>query len=161
MNNKKIKTFSRYTMSYEENQITNLLDSNGKETLFSYTFYMNNKDVLDDFENIALWVKPKRETTIKNNLVINLDDFSVSYSSNNDKVSKEDLELALRVIRNELSEANPEIAKKKALLIKYNNDIKTLKELAIEGMSFNEEIEEINEKIDELKKEINELLSVE
>lgn len=159
--NKKIKTFSRYTMSYEENQITNLLDSNGKETLFSYTFYMNNKDVLDDFENIALWVKPKRETTIKNNLVINLDDFSVSYSSNNDKVSKEDLELALRVIRNELSEANPEIAKKKALLIKYNNDIKTLNELAIEGMSFDEEIEEINEKIDELKNEINELLSVE
>lgn len=159
MENKKV--FSKYVMSFEELKIIGLVDSNGKETLFSWTFYQSNKDVLDAFENIDLWVKPKKETNPKKNVIISLDDFACSYSNNNAKVSEEDLNLAMKILRNEMSEQNPEIQKKKALLLKYNNDIKVLNDLASDGMTFDEEIDEINEKIDVLKKEINDLLNVE
>lgn len=158
MENKKV--FSKYVMSYESNKITNLLDSNGKETLFSFTFYNNNKEYLDSFTNILEWVKPKKEMIKKNNVIVNLDDYSVSYSSNNDKVSEEDLKQVMKIVKNELSEANPEIAKQKALLIKYANDIKTLEELQGEDFDFTNEIEEIKEKIEEAKTKIDEILDL-
>lgn len=158
MENKKV--FSKYVMSFESNRIINLLDSNGKETMFSFTFYTSNKDYLDGFTNILEWVKPKKEMIKKNNVVVNLDDYSVHYSSNNDKVSEEDLKQVMKIIKNELSEANPEIAKQKALLIKYANDIQTLEELQGEDFDFTIEIEEIKEKIDEAKTKIDEILDL-
>ena len=119
MENKKV--FSKYVMSFESDKITSLLDSNGKETLFSFTFYTSNKEYLDGFTNILTWVKPKKEVIKKNNVIVNLDDYSVSYSNNNEKVNEEDLKQVMKIIKNEMSEANPEIAKQKALLIKYAN----------------------------------------
>lgn len=152
------KIFSKYIMNYEGNQIKVVLDNNKKETMFSYTFYNNNKEYLDLFENIALFVKPKKERTINNNLIINLDNFEVKYSSNNDKVNEEDLRLAMKILKNELGEVNPEIAKAKALLIKYNNDIKTLKELSSEGLDFEDEVKDLEGKIEDLKDKIEELI---
>ena len=72
----KEKIFSKYIMSYKNTEngleIVSLMDSSKKETLFSHTFYKNNKDYLDTFNNIDMFVKPKRETTKKNNIIINL-----------------------------------------------------------------------------------------
>lgn len=158
MENKKV--FSKYVMSFEGDRITNLLDSNGKETMFSFTFYSNNKDYLDGFTNILEWVKPKKEIVKKNNVIVNLDDYSVSYSSNNEKVNEDDLKLVMKIVKNEMSEANPEIAKQKALLIKYANDIKTLEDLQNEDFDFTIEIEEIKEKIEEAKSKIDEILDL-
>ena len=162
MENKKV--FSKYVMSFENdfegNKITNLLDSNGKETLFSYTFYTRNKDYLDDFTNILEYVKPKKEMIKKNNIIVNLDNYSVSYSSNSDKVNENDLKQVMKIIKNEMSEANPEIAKQKALLIKYANDIKTLEDLQSDDFDFTIEIEEIKEKIEEAKEKIDEILDL-
>ena len=159
---KKQKVFSKYIMDYESTEkgleIVSLMDSSKKETLFSHTFYKNNKDYLDEFTNIDMFVKPKRETTQKNNVIINLDDYSVNYSNNNQKVSEEDLRLVMSILKNDLANANPIIAKKKALLTKYINDIKIIKGLEVEGLEFSEEIEKIEDQIDELKQEIEELL---
>lgn len=159
---KKQKVFSKYIMDYESTQkgleIVSLMDSSQKETMFSHTFYKNNKDYLDGFINIDLFVKPKRETTKKNNVIVNLDDYSVSYSGNNQKVSEEDLRLVMSILKNDLANANPIIAKKKALLTKYNNDIKIIKGLEVEGLEFSEEIEKIESQIEELKQEIEDLL---
>lgn len=154
------KVFSKYVMSFEGDVITNLLDSNGKETLFSFTFYTSNKEYLEGFTNILEWVKPKKEMIKKNNVIVNLDDYSVSYSSNSEKVSEEDLKQVMKIIKNEMSEANPEIAKQKALLIKYANDIKTLEDLQGEDFDFTTEIEEIKEKIEEAKEKIDEILDL-
>ncbi len=158
MENKKV--FSKYIMSFEGDRITGLLDSNGKETMFNFTFYSNNKDYLDSFTNILEWVKPKKEVVKKNNVIVNLDDYSVSYSSNNERVSEDDLKLVMKIVKNEMSEANPEIAKQKALLIKYANDIKTLEDLQSDGFDFKDEIEEIKEKIEEAKEKIDEILDL-
>ena len=158
MENKKV--FSKYVMSFEGERITNLLDSNGKEALFSFTFYSNNKEYLEGFTNILEWVKPKKEMIKKNNVIVNLDDYSVSYSSNNERVTEEDLKQVMKIVKNELSEANPEIAKQKALLIKYSNDIKTLEDLQGEDFDFTLEIEEIKEKIEEAKTKIDEILDL-
>jgi hypothetical protein len=159
---RKEKVFSKYIMSYESTEngleIVSVMDSSQKETLFSHTFYKNNKDYLDNFTNIDLFVKPKRETTKKNNVIVNLDDYSVSYSNNNQKVSEEDLRLVMSILKNEMANASPEIAKKKALLTKYINDIKIIKALEVEGLEFGEEIEKIEKQIEELKEEIEELL---
>lgn len=159
---RKEKVFSKYIMNYESTEkgleIVSLTDSSQKETLFSHTFYKNNKDYLDNFTNIDVFVKPKRETTKKNNVIINLDDYSVSYSNNNQKVSEEDLRLVMSILKNDLANANPLIAKKKALLTKYINDIKIIKALEVEGLEFSEEIEKIESQIEELKEEIEELL---
>lgn len=158
MENKKV--FSKYVMSFEGDKITNLLDSNGKETLFSFTFYTSNKEYLDSFTNILMWVKPKKEMIKKNNVIVNLDDYSVSYSSNNEKVNEDDLKQVMKIVKNEMSEANPEVAKQKALLIKYANDIKTLEDLQGEDFDFTSEIEEIKEKIEEAKTKIDEILDL-
>lgn len=158
MENKKV--FSKYVMSFEGDKITNLLDSNGKEALFSFTFYTSNKEYLDNFTNVLEWVKPKKEIVKKNNIIINLDDYSVSYSSNNEKVSEEDLKQVMKIVKNEMSEVNPEIAKQKALLIKYANDIKTLEDLQGDGFDFTNEIEDIKEKIEEAKTKIDEILDL-
>lgn len=156
MSNKKV--FSKYIMEYKDNNIISVLDSSNKETMFSFTFYNSNKEVLDMFDNILDFVKPKRETKKYKNLVINLENFSLRYSSNETKISEEDLKLALKIVRSELSDANPEIAKRKALLVKYHNDIKTLEALEVDGLTFEEEKEDINEKIDALRVEIDTLL---
>lgn len=158
MENKKV--FSKYIMSFEGDEITSLLDSNGKDTLFSFTFYTSNKEYLDGFTNILTWVKPKKEIVKKNNVIVNLDDYSVSYSNNNEKVNEEDLKQVMKIIKNEMSEANPEIAKQKALLIKYANDIKTLEDLQGDDFDFTIEIEEIKEKIEEAKAKIDEILDL-
>lgn len=159
---RKEKVFSKYIMNYESTEkgleIVSLLDSSKKETLFSHTFYKNNKDYLDSFNNIDLFVKPKKETTKKNNVIINLDDYSVSYSNNNQKVSEEDLRLVMSILKNDLANANPVIAKKKALLTKCNNDIKIIKGLEVDGLEFSEEIEKIESQIEVLKQEIEDLL---
>ena len=159
---KKQKVFSKYIMDYESTEkgleIVSLMDSSKKETMFSHTFYKNNKDYLDGFINIDMFVKPKREATKKNNVIINLDDYSVSYSNNNQKVSEEDLRLVMSILKNDLANANPIIAKKKALLTKYNNDIKIIKGLEVEGLEFSEEIEKLESQIEELKQEIENLL---
>lgn len=160
------KVFSKYVMSFtDENdvlKITTLHDSKGDECLFSNTFYNNNKEYLDTFENIMEWVKPKREIVKKNNIVINLDDYSVHYSSSQEKIKEEDLKQCIRIIKNELVEKNPEIAKHKALLIKYNNDIKTLEELENSDSTFDfgDEKEEIAKKIEDTKKTIDDLLNI-
>lgn len=158
MENKKV--FSKYIMSFEGDRITNLLDSNGKESLFSFTFYTSNKDYLDGFTNILEWVKPKKEIVKKNNIIVNLDDYSVSYSSNNEKVNEEDLKQVMKIVKNELSEVNPEVAKQKALLIKYANDIKTLEDLQGDDFDFTIEIEEIKENIEKAKTKIDEILDL-
>jgi len=158
MENKKV--FSKYVMSFENERIMSLLDSNGKDTLFSFTFYTSNKEYLDNFTNILEYVKPKKEMVKKNNIIVNLQDYSVHYSSNNEKVSEEDLKQVMKIIKNEMSEANPEIAKQKALLIKYANDIKTLEDLQSGDFDFTVEIEEIKEKIYEAKEKIDEILDL-
>ena len=158
MENKKV--FSKYVMSFEDDRITSLLDSNGKEALFSFTFYTSNKEYLEGFKNILEWVKPKKEMIKKNNIIVNLDDYSISYSSNNEKVNEEDLKQVMKIVKNELSEANPEIAKQKALLIKYANDIKTLEDLQGDDFDFTIEIEEIKAKIEEAKAKIDEILDL-
>ena len=159
---RKEKVFSKYIMSYENTEkgleIVSLTDATQKETLFSHTFYKNNKDYLDNFINIDLFVKPKRETTKKNNVIVDLDNYSVSYSGNNQKVSEDDLRLVMSILKNELANTNPEIAKKKALLTKYNNDIKIIKGLEVEGLEFSDEIKKIESQIEILKQEIEDLL---
>ena len=153
------KVFSKYIMNYQEDLITYLSDSKGKATLFNYTFYMKNKEFLDLFKNIDEFVKPKREKEEKNTIVINLDEFSIYYSKNNKKVDEEDLKKAMKIVKNALSDENAEIAKNKALLIKYVNDIKILKNLEIDNMSFEDEIKEFEEKIETLKKAIDNALN--
>lgn len=153
------KVFSKYIMNYQEDLITYLSDSKGKATLFNYTFYMKNKEFLDLFKNIDEFVKPKREKEEKNTIVINLDEFSIYYSKNNKKVDEEDLKKAMKIVKNALSDENAEIAKNKALLIKYVNDIKILKNLEIDNMSFEDEIKELEEKIETLKKAIDNALN--
>lgn len=153
------KVFSKYIMNYQEDLITYLSDSKGKATLFNYTFYMKNKEFLDLFKNIDEFVKPKREKEKKNTIVINLDEFSIYYSKNNKKVDEEDLKKAMKIVKNALSDENAEIAKNKALLIKYVNDIKILKNLEIDNMSFEDEIKELEEKIETLKKAIDNALN--
>lgn len=153
------KVFSKYIMNYQEDLITYLSDSKGKATLFNYTFYMKNKEFLDLFKNIDEFVKPKREKEEKNTIVINLDEFSIYYSKNNKKVDEEDLKKAMKIVKNALSDENAEIAKKKALLIKYVNDIKILKNLEIDNMSFEDEIKEFEAKIETLKKAIDNALN--
>lgn len=158
----KEKVFSKYIMSYESNEnglmIISLMDSSHKEAMFSHTFYKNNKDYLDNFINIKEFVKPKKETQKKHYIVISLDDFSIGYNDNSKKISEEDLKMAMSIVKNEMANANPLIAKKKALLIKYNNDIKTLEALGSDDFEFEDEIEEITKKAAELRKEIEELL---
>jgi hypothetical protein len=61
-------------------------------------------------------------------------------------------------LKNDLANTNPEIAKKKALLTKYNNDIKIIKGLEVEGLEFSDEIEKIESQIEILKQEIEDLL---
>lgn len=153
------KVFSKYIMNYQEDLITYLSDSKGKATLFNYTFYMKNKEFLDLFKNIDEFVKPKREKEEKNTIVINLDEFSIYYSKNNKKVDEEDLKKAMKIVKNALSDENAEIAKNKALLIKYVNDIKILKNLEIDNMSFEDEIKEFEAKIETLKKAIDNALN--
>ena len=153
------KVFSKYIMNYQEDLITYLSDSKGKATLFNYTFYMKNKKFLDLFKNIDEFVKPKREKEEKNTIVINLDEFSIYYSKNNKKVDEEDLKKAMKIVKNALSDENAEIAKNKALLIKHVNDIKILKNLEIDNMSFEDEIKELEEKIETLKKAIDNALN--
>lgn len=153
------KVFSKYIMNYQEDLITYLSDSKGKATLFNYTFYMKNKEFLDLFKNIDEFVKPKREKEEKNTIVINLDEFSIYYSKNNKKVDEEDLKKAMKIVKNALSDENAEIAKNKALLIKHVNDIKILKNLEIDNMSFEDEIKELEEKIETLKKAIDNALN--
>lgn len=153
------KVFSKYIMNYQEDLITYLSDSKGKATLFNYTFYMKNKEFLDLFKNIDEFVKPKREKEEKNTIVINLDEFSIYYSKNNKKVDEEDLKKAMKIVKNALSDENAEIAKNKALLIKYVNDIKILKNLEIDNMSFEDEIKELEAKIETLKKAIDNALN--
>lgn len=153
------KVFSKYIMNYQEDLITYLSDSKGKATLFNYTFYMKNKEFLDLFKNIDEFVKPKREKEEKNTIVINLDEFSIYYSKNNKKVDEEDLKKAMKIVKNALSDENAEIAKNKALLIKYVNNIKILKNLEIDNMSFEDEIKELEEKIETLKKAIDNALN--
>lgn len=156
---KKEHLFSKYVMIYSEDIIENLKDNNGKNTLFSFSFYNQNKSFLDNFKNILSFVKPKKETTKNNNLIINLDDFNVRYQSNNEEIKEEDIKIAMNILKNVFSENNPVLNKKKALLIKYQNDVKMLKELEDENFTFAEEIEEIEIKIEEIKKEISDILN--
>lgn len=105
MENKKV--FSKYVMSFDGNKIISLVGSNCKEALFSFTFYSENQGYLDGFTNISEQVKPKKERVKKNKIMVNLDDYSVSYASNSDKVSEEDLKQVMEIVKNELSEGIP------------------------------------------------------
>ena len=157
--NKTIKNFSRYIMHYNENKITNLVDGDGKETLFTHTFYNLNNEFLDEFENILDFVKPKRESMKKTTITIDLEDLEVRYNNLEELEKNEALQIALKVIRLAMSEENEEVKELKEELIKNENDLKTLLELEEDGLIFEEEKEEINKTIEEIKEKINTIIN--
>lgn len=159
---KLIKSFNRYTMQYNEDmKITSLLGSDNKEALFSHTFYHSNKEYLDEFVNIASFVKPKREASNKATITIDLEELELRFNNIEDDEKEELLRIAMKIIKNAISEENEELKEHKASLIKLNSDLKTLKDLSNEGLGFDEEIKEVNSKIQEVEKKIEEILEEE
>lgn len=161
---KDIKVFSFYTMEFSDNTIKSVIGKNGKETQFSHTFYKSNQEYLDTFENINSFVKDKKEKSKSNNVIINLEDFTITFTNEeeqSEEMLQEDLKMAIRILKNEITKNNPQVQKQKALLIKYTNDIKTLKDLLSEGMDFQKEIEELELQVLEVKETIEKLLTQE
>ena len=91
----------------ETKEIKKVTDANGVDTMFTYSFYSNNQEYLDSFTNILDFVKPKREQTKTNNIVVDLELLNVRYSSKKADIEPEHLQLALGLIKNALIETDP------------------------------------------------------
>lgn len=125
------KLFSRYQMVYakETKEIKKVTDANGVDTMFTYSFYSNNQEYLDSFTNILDFVKPKREQTKTNNIVVDLELLNVRYSSKKADIEPEHLQLALGLIKNALIETDPRAKELRNELRTFRSRLDTYKEM--------------------------------
>lgn len=152
------KIFTNYVLEYTEDNITNLLDKNGKQTKFTYSFYSSNADFLDQFKNIGFWVKPKRTQQPKDRIIVDFETMEVSNGRTKEQPTTDELQMAIKIIKLALSNSNPEIIALKEEMQAKQKNLTLLKSLAKPDMDFAEEIATIENEIAELKAKINVIL---